>query len=389
MEARGSELRALAPARTGWLFTAAGVFGATLAAFIAAGAALPVLPRYVHGPIRAGDVAVGVVIGAFSLSAIVVRPLAGRLSDRRGRQPVMLAGALLTAASGVLLLASTTLPAVFASRLVMGAGEGLLFTAGSAWIVDLAPRERQGQVIGLFGLSVWGGMTAGPLLGDQLLSLSGYNAVWALMALVPLAGAIVAWRMRESPRPSVPQDPGPLIPRAVLAPGAALSLANAGYATMAAFVVLELAHRGIGHGALVFTAFASSVGGSRLLLGHLPDLIGARRSAVLAGLAEAAGLAVIAEASSWPMAVGGGVVMGAGFSLLYPALALAVVQRTGEEARGRALGGFTAFFDLGMGLGAPMAGAIASAGGYGLAFWVAAGAALGTAMIARYLLPEV
>jgi predicted MFS family arabinose efflux permease len=108
---------------------------------------------------------------------------------------------------------------------------------------------------------------------------------------------------------------------------------------------------------------------------------------VLAGLAEAAGLAVIAEAGSWPVAVAGGVVMGAGFSLLYPALALAVVQRTGEHARGRALGGFTAFFDLGMGVGAPAAGAIAALGGYGLAFWAATGAALGAALIAWYLLP--
>jgi MFS family permease len=192
----------------------------------------------------------------------------------------------------------------------------------------------------------------------------------------------VTWRLFEPPRPAAHDERGPLLPRAVVAPGAALSLANAGYATMAAFVVLDLARRGIGHGALVFTAYAAAVAGSRLLLGRLPDQIGARHSAMLAGLAEAAGLAVIAQASSWPVAVAGGVVMGTGFSLLYPALALAVVQRTGRQARGRALGGFTAFFDLGMGLGAPLAGAIAALGGYGLAFWSAAGAALGASLIA-------
>src|SRR5581483_604022 len=339
MEARTSTLRALSPRRSPWVLTAAGIFAATLTAFVAAGAALPVLPRFVRGPVHAGNVAVGLVIGAFSLSAIVVRPLAGHLADHRGRHPVVLAGTLLTALSGVLLLIASSLPVVLASRLVMGAGEGLLFTAGSAWIVDLAPEDRQGQTIGLFGLSVWGGMTLGPLIGDQLLSLAGYDAVWAMMALVPLAGGLMALRLSETRRPAAPAR-GRLLPRAVLAPGAALSLANAGYATMAAFVVLALTHRGIGHGALVFTAYAAAVAGSRLLLGRLPDRIGARRSAALAGLAEAAGLAIIAEASSWPVAVAGGIVMGTGFSLLYPALALAVVQRTGEDARGRALGGF-------------------------------------------------
>ena len=173
----------------------------------------------------------------------------------------------------------------------------------------------------------------------------------------------------------------------MVVPGASLALANAGYATMAAFVVLELARRGIGHGAAVFTAYAAAVVISRLLLGHLPDAIGARRSAVLAGAAEAAGLAVIALANSWPLAAAGAVVMGAGFSMLYPALALAVVQATPERNRGRALGGFTAFFDIGMGLGAPIAGAIASLGGYGAAFWTAAGAALGAALIAGRWLP--
>ncbi len=389
MEARTTSLGRLAARRPAWLPTAVGVFGATLSGFLAAGAALPVLPRFVHGPIHSGDVSVGLVIGAFSVSAIVVRPLAGRAADRRGRQPVLVGGTLLTAIAGlILLVAPATLPVVILSRLVMGCGEGLLFTAGSAWIVDLAPDDRQGQVIGLFGLSVWGGMSAGPLIGDRLLAVSGYHAVWTMMVLVPLLGGVVAWRLSESRRSPPVGDPGPLVPRAVLGPGAALALANAGYATMAAFVVLHLARRGIGHGALVFSAYAVAVVGSRLLLGRLPDVIGARSSAVLAGLAEAAGLAVIAQANSWPVAVGGGVVMGVGFSLLYPALALGVVRVTGEQARGSALGGFTAFFDLGMGVGAPAAGAVAALGGYGLAFWTASGAGLGAAVIAARALPK-
>src|SRR5260370_39051082 len=119
-----------------------------------------------------------------------------------------------------------------------------------------------------------------------------------MRAGVPLVGGVVAWRLAEPRRPLRIAAPGPLIPRAVRAPGAALALANVGYATMAAFVGLALTHRGIGHGALVFTAYAAAVAGSRLLLGRLPGLIGARRSAGLAGLAEAGGLAWIDEAGS-------------------------------------------------------------------------------------------
>ncbi|MEA2466764.1 MAG: hypothetical protein QOJ57_890 [Thermoleophilaceae bacterium] len=358
------------------------VFCVTLSGFVAAGAALPVLPRFVHGPLHAGDLAVGVVMGAFAVSAVVVRPLAGRWADRHGRRPVLLTGALLCSSAGALLLAASSLAVVVGARLVVGAGEGLLFTAASAWVVDLAPAARRGQVIGLFGLSVWGGMTAGPLIGDQLLQAAGFDAVWVTITLIPLAGTLIAFRLSERWRPPTGDEVRSLIPRAVLAPGAALALANVGYAALAGFVVLLLADRGIGHGAFVFTAYAAAVVATRVLLGRLPDALGPRRSAALAGSTEAAGLLLIAQAGSWQVAALGAVVMGAGFSLLYPALALAVVGAVGEGAHGRALGGFTAFFDIGVGVGAPAIGAVASAGGYRAAFWAGAGAALAAGLIA-------
>jgi MFS family permease len=77
--------------------------------------------------------------------------------------------------------------------------------------------------------------------------------------------------------------------------------------------------------------------------------------------------------------------MGVGFSLMYPALALFVVERVGEDRRGAALGSFTAFFDVGFGLGGPVAGAIAAVAGYPAAFWAAAVFALGTAAISSRL----
>jgi MFS family permease len=91
---------------------------------------------------------------------------------------------------------------------------------------------------------------------------------------------------------------------------------------------------------------------------------------------------VLAAAHSLPVALAGALIMGLGFSTLYPSLALLVVQRADDRRRGAALGIFTAFFDIGMGLGGPLAGAIAGAAGYGAAFWFAAAAALVTAAVA-------
>ena len=361
----------------------AGVFAASLAVFLSIGAVLPVLPRYVHGPIGAGDVAVGVVVGAFAVTAIIARPWAGRLADERGRRPVVLAGALTMALGGALLFVEAGVPGLVLARLIVGIGEGTVYTAVAAWVVDLAPADRRAQLIGLLGLSVWLGLSAGPAIGEGLRALGGYDAVWAFAAAAPLVGAAIAWAQRESrPRGAGTGRRAPLIAREALRPGIALALGNAGYAALAGFVILHLADRGVGHGALVFSGFAMAVVAGRLALGRLPDRIGPLRAAVGAAVAEAVGLAAIAVAGSWPVALAGAVVMGAGFAVVYPALALLVIDRVPEERRGSALGSFTAFFDAGFGLGGPLMGALAALGGYALTFWAGAACSLAAAAVA-------
>jgi len=359
------------------------VFASALLAFLAIGAALPVLPGYVRGPLHSGDLAVGIVVGAFALTAVVCRPLAGRQADTRGRRAVLVAGCAAMALGGALYLLASSVAGLVAARLVVGAGEGAVYTAGAAWAVDPAPEDRRGLALGLFGLAVWGGLSLGPLAGELLRAGIGYDAVWAATALLPLAGALIALRLPEPSRDHA-GEPGPLafFPRAAHGPGLALALANLGYAALAGFVVLHLRARGIGGGAGVFTAFAVAVFASRLVLSQVPDRAGARRTATTAGLLEAVGLAVIALAHSLLAALCGAIVVGVGFSMLFPSLALMVVGRVGGDRRGSALGAFTAFFDIGVGLGGPIAGATAALAGYPAVFMVAAGAALCSAALA-------
>jgi MFS family permease len=362
----------------------AGVFLAALLAFLAIGAALPVLPGYVRGPLRGSDLAVGIVVGAFAITSVICRPLAGRQADHRGRRIVLVSGSLAMALGGALYLLAGSVPALIAARLVVGCGEGAVYTAGAAWAVDLAPEDRHGLALGLFGLSVWGGLSLGPLVGELLRSSVGYDAVWIATALLPFAGAIVAMRLPEPARAGSDSVPGPLafFPRAARRPGIALALANVGYAALAGFVVLHLRARGIGGGATVFTAFALAVFASRLVLSRVPDRAGAKPTATVAGLLEAMGLLIIAVAGSLPVALAGAVVVGVGFSMLFPSLALMVVGEVDDDRRGSALGAFTAFFDIGVGLGALIAGAMASLAGYPAVFVLGAAAALGTAALA-------
>ncbi|MCW2990376.1 MAG: transporter [Solirubrobacterales bacterium] len=362
----------------------AGVFVSVLCCFMAIGAVLPILPRYVHGPLGSGDVAVGVVVGAFAFTAVIGRPIGGRLADSHGRRIIVIGGMLLSALGGALYLLPFGVPGLILARLVLGAGDGWVFTAGATWVVDLAPESRRGQAIGLFGLAIWGGLAVGPVLGEALLSAGGYDLVWAFAAASPLVGAVLA---RRVPDPHVPIVRPPeaqrraLVPREVRVPGAALALGNIGYGTVAGFLVLHLADQGIGHGASAFAAFAGAVVLARLALGRLPDRLGPQITAAGALIAETIGLVLIAAAQSWWMAGLGAVIMGGGFSLLFPSLALIVMDRTDDAARGTVMGALTAFFDVGVGLGAPLAGAVAALSGYPGAFYAAAGCAAAGALL--------
>ena len=79
---------ALTPSRRAF----AGIFVVTGLGLLAVGATLPVLPRYVRGPLGGGDLDVGIVTGAFAITGLACRPLAGHLADQRGRSLVVSPG---------------------------------------------------------------------------------------------------------------------------------------------------------------------------------------------------------------------------------------------------------------------------------------------------------
>ena len=359
------------------------IFSATLINMLAVGAALPILPRYVERELHAGRVQVGLVVGAFAFAAIAARPFAGRFGDRRGRKPVMIVGTAMTALAGAMYALPFGVAGLVAARVVLGAGEGVVYTSGAAWVADRASDENRGRLIGLFGLSIWGGVATGPLLGQIVFdATNSYTAVWALCALMPLASLCILATMKRGGRPVLHEAPptgiASLLPKASIRPGFALMTSNLGYAAVASFLVLMLDERRIGHGALAFGFFAGAVVLNRLLFGDLADRLGGRRGAMLASAVEGGGLLLFAAAHSLPVALAGAVVMGSGFAMLFPSLALLVLAEADPATRGAAMGTFTAFFDLGIAFGSPLVGVVAAQFGYGAAFIAGAcGAAVG------------
>jgi predicted MFS family arabinose efflux permease len=89
-------------------------------------------------------------------------------------------------------------------------------------------------------------------------------------------------------------------------------------------------------------------------------------------LIEVAGLVLIWLAPSMPVALAGVTLSGFGYSLIYPSLGVEVIRCAPSQSRGLAMGAYTAFLDLSLGLSSPLLGLVATGGGLASLYLVSA-----------------
>jgi predicted MFS family arabinose efflux permease len=342
---------------------------AALAYFTGDGVLIPAVPRYTHGPLGAGDVAVGLVVAAFSVSAFFLRPWAGGAADRWGRRPLMLAGAGLFAASTLAYGLASSPAALAGLRLLTGAGEALFWVGALTAVADLAPAERRGEAMSLASLALYAGIGVGPLLGELAIDRLGFAAAWTLAAGCGLVAVALALRVPDT-RPDDPDpDPGGrparhrLVHPAGLLPGLLLLAGITGMAGFLTFVPLYALDLGLDGSRGVLLLFAGIVVGIRSLGARLPDRLGAARATRAAMALTAAGLAVVGV---WPAPAGlvaGTAVFAVGIALLTPAVLTMAVEAVAPRERGAVLGTTSSFLDLALGFGPATLGLVAASTG--------------------------
>lgn len=350
----------------------------TFAYFVSVGALIPTLPLYVEGPLGGSDVAVGLAIGTFSLSAVLLRPFTGRLSDVRGRRILIVAGAGLVTVSVAGYVFATALIPLLALRLLTGAGEAFFYVGAAAAINDIAPDERRGEALSFFSLALYAGLAIGPVLGELALEISSFAAAWLLSAGAAGLALLLGWKVPDTRPPDAASGGGaPLLHRAALVPGTVLAASVWGLAGFSTFVPLYARELGLDGSRFVFVTYSGLVLAIRLFGAQIPDRLGSRLTARLALTASAVGMTILGFVEAAPALFVGGAVFGIGQALAFPALMSIAVRGAPPSERGAVVGTFTAFFDLAFGLGAVTLGGVASAFGYAGTFRVAALVALG------------
>ena len=348
---------------------------AELAYFLANGVAIPVVPLYATGPLRADAFGVGLAVGAFSATAFVLRPIAGRSADRFGRRPLMVLGGLAYALATAAMVLAGHLSELVGLRLVLGVAEAFFFVAGFAAVADLAPPGRAGEALSFNSLSLYLGIAFGPLLGEALLDRGGFT--WALLggAGLGLVAALLAIGLPETraTRPDAdPAPPAPLVHPAAVGPGLALFTGIAAMAGFYAFVAIYANQIGLAGSRIVLLEFGLIVVIGRILFARLPDRVPPFRVGAVALALGAIGMLTVAIAGNIPGLLLGAAVMALGVTLMTPALFAAIVTRVVPSHRGAALGTASAFIDLGFGVGPVALGLVANQASIPAAFTVGA-----------------
>jgi MFS family permease len=357
------------------------LIGATFLGFLGIGAVLPGLGPHVRYDLGGSDQTVGFVIGIFSFVALGSRFFSGPLADRRGRKVALLTGLVSCSLAGATYLAPLGITGAYLGRMLQGFGEACLYTGAATWAVELAGIHRSAQALGYLSSGIWGGLSAGPVVGHWLGSFERAALMQTIAALIAFA---ILMRVQEDYEPATHAPRGRWLPTSLLVPGIAIGFVNVQYPVVTGFLILHLASHG-NSGPTAFTAYALLILVSRFFLGSLPDRIHPAITFYGGLIAMAAGLSVIALGPGPAIAIGSAALLGFGVSFPWSAVAARVIRETPERERGSVIGVLSAFVDLFVGISSFAAGSIAKKYGYSAAFVMAAIALSGSAVAGRYV----
>lgn len=368
------------PVLTGPFLHAAGTnffFFACLNSFI-------LLPLYIQ---RLGgtEAEIGIVMGMYSASAIVCQPLVGAWVDRIGRRPFMLLGVSLAVLSSAAFAVSASIWLFIILRVLQGVAFSAFFVANYTLIVALAPPERRGWALGLFGISGLLPTALAPLAGEWVIRWLGYQALFLDATLLAAVALVMTLGIRgpRSTTVAAEQRRQRMFPdlREVLHLHMAVAFVfGIGTGTLFTFLPTFAGKLGVTNLSLFYTGYAGSAMLVRAAAGGLIDSLGRRAVIIPSTFTQmvASGIltvvALLADTlSATPALLSlllAGILSGGAHGFLFPALTALVTDLAPESRRGQAVAVFSSVTLIGSALGAMTFGYVAHRLGYGAMFGV-------------------
>jgi MFS family permease len=341
--------------------------GAQALGFANNGLLTPTVPLYLSS-IGSSELAIGLVLAAFSLTSVLARPFLGSLADTWSVRGVLRLGCLLLGGASV----GLGLPGAGAVALangVRGLGWSSLNTGGYTMLAHVAPDQRRAEAASYLSLAQNAPMALTPPLALWLLNnavIGGFGTVFLVAGGCACVGAVLALAIRPrrtERQPPVVSHEAPtglarLIDAGVWLPSMLLFSLSLVQPVTSAFVPLYARSLGIDLGSVswYYVANGLAVVIGQALLGRVGDRLGRARSLGLGLLVSALALVLLVLATTLWLLLLGGIVFAVGSALVLPSSMALAIDRANPLRRGTAMATYSLWFQVGNGLGAAAAG---------------------------------
>ena len=320
--------------------------------------------------ITSTDAYAGVMTGAFTLAALFIRIVAGKMLDKIGRRKVLMFGVGFTVLSTVAYLLTNNIYIIIFLRVMQGVGFGISSTAIATIVTDVTPESRMLEGIGYSGVGITITTAIGPSIALALVgeNYDKFNVLFIVTAAVALFTILLSFKLSYKEVVSKKEEgtcdgEGISISKIII-PSIVLFIAAVAESTILAFAALYGIELGFSNIGLFFTINAMGILASRLFINQIVNKLGTNVVVSSGVLIFAASIFGIAVTKTYIMLIIMGFLCGVMVGSLLPIVNLLILDSASKSSRGMANAIYYALIDGGYGIGSIMWGQVVVACGY-------------------------
>lgn len=346
------------------------IFLVNLVIFFAFQMLLPTLPVYAE-KLGGSETVMGLIIGVFTISALLVRPFAGQMLDTSGRRGPLLIGLAIFIISVLAYNWAWSIAILLTLRLVHGFGWGIITTAAGTVATDSIPPKKLGEGMGYFGLTTAISMAIAPALGLYIINNYNFSTLFLASTTLTVLSLLLAMIVQYRKIDKGNEKKGALFEKKAFRPSLTMFFITTTYGSIVSFIALYGAQKGISNIGIFFTVFALVLTVTRPVSGMLADRKGFDIVVIPGAILVIAAMIILSRAEYLGTFLVAGAFYGAGFGAVQPSMQALAVKGVPPMRRGAANGTLFSAFDLGIGVGAVLWGAVSQAIGYSSMYMLA------------------
>ncbi len=307
---------------------------------------------------------IGRIFGTFTISAVMMRMLAGRLANRLDALWLVRLGLVACAVAGTWYFWATDVPSGMGARFIHGAGFGLASTLITALASQIIPPTRMGEGMGYLGLGTTLALALGPFFGIWLVDEFGYFAMFMVVAAFYVAAGLVVSILPKitlaSAAAGAPKPKLVLFSRRVLAPSLLMGLVGAIMGSVTIYLALYCKEKGLPYAGHFFVLSTIGIFIARFTTGRIHDRLGHRYVLIPSGVMLLVSMLLLYSAESRDMLFFISIIYGLATGAMFPSLQALAISMVPVSGRTEATASFFNSFDFGIGLGSLGFGYLAS-----------------------------